>query len=422
VSLSVKKIILSILATITMIVLTYFYSNLIPNFPNVVITILQFLPYVLILAIIVNSINQKQSRELNLALSFFICYWLLKNLIWPTDTNDATATILFVLIGPILAVNFVFISYSTEKGLYNKSGLRHLYIILFELVILIWFINYSPELLLKYLYYPYFESALFDATPMYQSTIIINGIAFVILFINAIVKLKVEVTAYAYLGAFTAIVMAQHFINIPSTSMMFFTVACLILIIAISLNDFRLSKIDLITDLPSRRSFKNQLNKLKQRYCIALVDVDEFKEMTDEYGQEICHQILRMIASRSQLLGRKGFPYRYGNKEFALIFYDMQLNEANKYLATLCDSIANEPFLLRSNKRPLFKPNLSSPAQLAQSAQYPIKTTIAKPIPISVSVGIAEKQNHHQSSFDVLVTAREALDRAKEQQQYFAAI
>lgn len=395
-----------------MILLTYHFSATIPELPGFVVTILHILPYFLILLIIAYSIAYVHSRELNLAVSLFISFWLMKNLIWPTDTNDATATILFVLIGPMLAINFIFVAATQEKGFYNKNGLRHLYLIVIELMVLIWFVNFSPELLLKYLYYPYFVAPLFDTTPMYQSTIILNSIAFLILLANAIVKQKVEMTGY--LGAFIAIVLAQHFINSPTTSMMFFAVACLILILAIGLNNFRLSKIDLVTNLPSLRSFKNKLNTLDDRYCIALIDIDEFKEMTDEYGQEICDQILRMIASRSLRLGRKGFPYRYGKEEFALIFYDMQLHEANKYLATLCDSIANEPFLLRSKKRPFFKPH----SIVAQ----PSRSKISKPVPISVSVGIAEKQPHHTSSFEVLLTAKEALERAREQQQYFAAI
>jgi len=395
-----------------MILLTYHFSNLVPQLPEFVTSILEILPYILILLIIANSVAHKQSRELTLAVSFFICYWILRNLIWPTDTNDATATILFVLIGPLLAFNFIYIIKTSEKGIYNKNGVHHLILIFIELQILIVFVNFTPELLIKYLYYPYFVAPIFDATPMYQSTIIFNAIAFIILLTNAIIKKKVVMTGY--LGSFIAIVLAQHFINAPATSMMFFSVACLILILAIGLNSFRLSNVDLVTELPSLRSFKRQLNRLSDDFCIALVDVDEFKEMTDEYGQDVCNQILRMIASRSQRLGRKGFPYRYGDEEFALIFYDMQLHEANKYLATLCDSIANEPFLLRSKKRPYFKPN--------SMTENSIEKTISKPIPISVSVGIAEKQPHHQNSFDVLTTAREALERAKEQTLYFAKL
>ncbi|MFV1985122.1 MAG: GGDEF domain-containing protein [Thiohalomonadales bacterium] len=411
-SLSNKKIILSALFAITLILLTNHFSSLIPKFPDFIVSIIHILPYFLILFIIAISLKHNLSRELNLALSFIIVYWILKNLIWPTNTNDATATILFVIIGPMLAINFLFIIRTPEKGIFNKNGLHHLYLILFEIAVLIWFVNYTPELLLKYLYYPYFVSPIFDATAMYQSTIIINSIVFIILLINALMKQKVEMTGF--LGAFISIVLAQHFINSPSTSMMFFTVACLILILTIGLNNFSLSKIDQLTNLPSYRSFKNQLNTLHDRYCIAIVDIDEFKELTDEYGQDICDQILCMIASRSLRLGRKGFPYRYRNEEFALIFYDMNLHEANKYLATLCDSIANEPFLIRSKKRPFFKPN-------SKTAQ-PAGKIISKPIPISVSVGIAEKQAHHQNPSEVLTTAHEALARVKEQQQYFATI
>ncbi|MFV2059380.1 MAG: GGDEF domain-containing protein [Gammaproteobacteria bacterium] len=413
-SLSTTKIILSALFAITLILLTLQYSSLIPQLPEFVIYILQYLPYILLLLIIANSYTHKQSHELNIAISILIGYWLMRNLIWPTDTNETTATILYVLIGPIIAINFIIVFMTQEKGIHNKTGLHLLLLLAFELMILIWFVNITPDLLLKYLYYPFFGSEIFDLTPMYQSTIIINAITFLILLINAIIKQKITITGY--LGAFIAIVLTQHYINTPITSVMFYTVASLILILTISLNSYRLSKIDLITELPSRRTFKSQLKKLNEHFCIALIDIDDFKIMTDEYGQDVCDQILRMIASRSRHLGRKGFPYRYGDQEFAIIFYDMQLHEANKYLATLCDSIANEPFLLRSKKRPLFKPNYIAPVGRAE------RNTKYKSIPISVSVGIAEKKPHHQNSFDVLTTSREALNRAKEETEYFAEI
>lgn len=370
------------------------------------------MPYLILITIIVTGFTCKLSRELNLAFSLLISYWLLQNFVWPTDANDASATILYVLIAPALALKLIFITKIPEKGLYNKNGLIHLYAIAFELTFLIWLINFAPDLLLKYLYYPYFNFDIFELTPMYQSTVILSSIAFLVLLTNAIIKKQVLITSY--LAVFVSVVLALHFINTPNTASMFFTVAGVIVLFSIGLTNYRFSKIDLITELPSLPSFKKQLRSLGKRYCIALVEVDDFIEITNEYGQDICDQILRMVASRSLLLGRKGFPYRYGSKEFALIFYDMQLSEANNHLATLCDSIANEPFILRSKKRLLIKPSPS----IIQDASHSSTITI----PISVSVGIAEKQSHHQTSAQVLVTAQQALDRAKEQQQYFAAI
>ncbi len=389
-----------------MILLTYNFATFIPNSPGFIISILQFLPYLLIFSIIAFSITNQQSRELIIGLSFLISFWLIKNLIWPTDANVATAATLFVLIGPLLAFNFLYIIRTPEKGLHNNNGLQLTVLFTIEFFIIIWFVNFTPNLLLKYIYYPYFSSTFFNNTAMYQSTIIINAIVFLILLTNAIIKQKVLMTAY--LAAFISIVLAQHFLNNQATAIMFFSVACFILLFALGISSFHLSKFDLITELPSTRTFKQQLTRLDSRYCIALIEVDDFKEITEQYGQEICDEILRMIASRSQLLGRKGFPYRYGNKEFSLIFYDMQLQEANKYLATLCDSIANEPFMLRS-KRSIFQSN--EPDNM-----------IAKPIPVSISVGIAEKQQHHTSAFEVLITAQEALEQVKEQQQYFATL
>lgn len=384
---------------IAMILLTYSFSYLIPALPGTFLNLLHYLPYILILIIIVHSIVTNRSRDLNLSLTLILCYWILQNLIWPTDTNDTTAIVLYALIGIVLASNFFINCIIQERGILTKQSLYLTVFLFAEIIFMIWFVYSAPQLLKDYLFYPYFLISWLEMTQIYQSTLLLLLIALLVLLIKAIRTPRVVNSGF--LGALIAVTLALHFINAPITSMMFYTVACLIMILALSLDNFHLTKIDVLTELPGKRAFRKKLLTMKNHYCIAILDIDQFSKTNKKYGLDICNQILRMIASRSRDMGRKGLAYRYAGEEFAIIFYDMKLNEAHMYLGRLCNSIANEPFLLRRKRRPYFKPLV-----------LPIHT-IAKPVHVSVTVGVAEKQSHHKNPVEVLRTAKDALNRAK---------
>ena len=65
------------------------------------------------------------------------------------------------------------------------------------------------------------------------------------------------------------------------------------------------------------REQQNQLNFM-------LIDVDDFKEINDEFGHEIGDQVLQSIARAfEQLTGDAGHLIRIGGDEFVLIFADL---------------------------------------------------------------------------------------------------
>lgn len=89
---------------------------------------------------------------------------------------------------------------------------------------------------------------------------------------------------------------------------------------------------DALTKLLNRGSFDEMLAELEKRrepFGLALIDVDTFKRINDGYGHEMGDRVLKRVAK--VLLGAfrgTDFVFRFGGDEFAVIMMDMVQDQA----------------------------------------------------------------------------------------------
>ena len=94
------------------------------------------------------------------------------------------------------------------------------------------------------------------------------------------------------------------------------------------LSDFsseRLADIDALTGLPNRRKAnmlldieKNRGNRYSQ-FCLAMGDIDHFKNINDNYGHDIGDKVLRHVANMISAVMRQGdWAARWGGEEFVV--------------------------------------------------------------------------------------------------------
>ena len=86
---------------------------------------------------------------------------------------------------------------------------------------------------------------------------------------------------------------------------------------------------DHLTGLPNRRSFEQRLREAGGDAVVALIDIDDFKQVNDRFGHPAGDRVLRFFAA----FVRAGLPRdvvlaRYGGEEFALLFKGMSLDQA----------------------------------------------------------------------------------------------
>lgn len=109
------------------------------------------------------------------------------------------------------------------------------------------------------------------------------------------------------------------------------------------------NRVDGLTNLQNHTSFYTVLeNKLlkarhdKRGFAIAILDIDDFKNVNDTYGHATGDEILKRVASVIvTAIGNMGVPFRYGGDEFAIIFNNPNPEVNVNALETLRRSIAN---------------------------------------------------------------------------------
>jgi diguanylate cyclase (GGDEF)-like protein len=112
-----------------------------------------------------------------------------------------------------------------------------------------------------------------------------------------------------------------------------------------------LASYDHLTGILNRRSFidKAEVELANAAYfrvpcCLAMMDVDHFKNFNDTYGHlagdEALHHAVKTVEAR---LRKNDFMGRYGGEEFILFFYDTDKETGLKVLERLCKQLSESP-------------------------------------------------------------------------------
>jgi len=110
---------------------------------------------------------------------------------------------------------------------------------------------------------------------------------------------------------------------------------------------------DPLTGLPNRRFLKVRLDETinlvarqNLRLEIAILDLDNFKEVNDTFGHTIGDQVLIELGKRlKKKLRESDFPARFGGDEFIILFVD-QLDKPEKGFQERFESIFSTPILV----------------------------------------------------------------------------
>jgi diguanylate cyclase (GGDEF)-like protein len=209
----------------------------------------------------------------------------------------------------------------------------------------------------------------------------------------------------ALAGAIIASAVAAHVPNASVTFSIFTAMAELMVTIAVLQDTFRMAFRDELTGIPSRRALNEQLAALGARYTVAMVDVDHFKKFNDTYGHDLGDQVLKMVAAHIAGVGGGGKAYRYGGEEFSVIFPGKDLDEALPHLEALREEIESYRLALRASDRP-------KKAKRTKRERGGWRGRNA--VSVTVSIGVAERNERLATPQAVIEAADRALYRAKD--------
>lgn len=195
-----------------------------------------------------------------------------------------------------------------------------------------------------------------------------------------------------------------------------------ILVISIIENSYLLAYHDELTALPSRRAFNHALLRLQDPYSIAVVDIDHFKKFNDTYGHDTGDQVLRLVASKLAQVTGGGKAHRCGGEEFTILFPNKTTDEVVDHLERLRLLIESSEFRARGGDRRRVPrgPDRRNegPARRrrrkADAIRELSKKTSARPLSVTVSIGVAGSAGDESDPDIVVQSADKALYRAKE--------
>lgn len=118
------------------------------------------------------------------------------------------------------------------------------------------------------------------------------------------------------------------------------------------------AKTDSLTGVANHRLFHETLereiarsNRARTSFCLALIDIDDFKKVNDTNGHQVGDAVLVDLTNRVALQNRRGdILARYGGEEFALILPDTDLEGAQILAERVRVAVAEKPFTFSQTK------------------------------------------------------------------------
>ena len=134
------------------------------------------------------------------------------------------------------------------------------------------------------------------------------------------------------------------------------------------------ARIDELTKTHNRNAYTNKIKRLvehKERFCIAIVDIDKFKIVNDKYGHKAGDNVLAYLGSLLNRINSETiYTARYGGEEFVVIFLNDDTEHAKQVLEKLKNKFSSKQFEELDNTTVTFS------AGIAKKTKIDDETTI----------------------------------------------
>lgn len=300
----------------------------------------------------------------------------------------------------LLPLNLLLVSWFRERGIINLRTALWITFIIAELLICAGLIYDQPSAYAYWLNYPLTDLPQLQGLPLPQPLMLINGVTLLLLVGRALFSLAAFEASFFWAG----IMIFAGFSGLEHQPLrLYLASAGLILILGILETSHSLAYRDELTGLLGRRALNEALDKLGNRYTLAMLDIDHFKKFNDTHGHEVGDQVLKMVAGKLTSVRGAGKVFRYGGEEFSVVLPRKKLSDILPYLEQLRLTVENARFVPRGKDRPKKKP-----AKRIISGK-----NNAKHLKVTISIGAAERNEQLSTPNAVIRAADQALYRAK---------
>ncbi len=306
-------------------------------------------------------------------------------------------------IGVLLPLNLAALALTAERGVLTPPGLARFALILGQLVLVAILDRQAPGATAALLHTRLLPQWLFAwsslADPALLAFLVAGGLL-----------AAAQLMAPTQTGRSFAWALIPTFLGLstvrpgnPGFTTFYLATGALILIVAVVEASYHMAYQDSLTGLPARRALNEALLRLGGQYTVAMLDVDHFKRINDQHGHDVGDQVLKMIAAKLAQVTGGGKAYRYGGEEFAVIFAGRGAEDCLPDLERLRQTVEETRFILRARFRSKKK------KEKVLTDRGP-----GQRVPVTISIGVADKNERHTKWDQVVKAADRALYRAKE--------
>ena len=376
-----------------------FYSSVLPLW---LLGLERFGPYVLFAIGSALALTFKRGRVLAALLVLIIAY--VAQQLWLQDGPiGLRARTVYLALGLFVPLNLGLLAFLPERGTLNRHGALRLAVLAAQVGLAALIIVGGGAGIVDTAYRKLLGPVPISAGHLPQLAIVFIAFAAVAALVATFLTRSAINASLA--GAIVAFAVAAHVINAPTIFSVFMVAAELMITIGVLQDTFRMAFRDELTGLPSRRALNEQLMALPRTYAVAMLDIDHFKKFNDTYGHDLGDQVLKMVGAHIGHVGGGGQAFRYGGEEFTVLFPGKGIAEAMPFLEALRKNVENYQVALRATDRPK-----KGKGAKRRRGGWRGKRSVS----VTISIGVAERNERLGTPAEVTQAADRALYRAKE--------
>lgn len=359
---------------------------------------IQVAPFVIYLVGAVISWKFNRSRE------FFILIVLSLSFAAVKYSPNEVYPIICVLI----PLNIAIFSLFKERGILSMWGISRLGFIGAQVLLSLWVVKPEQAKVLSLVIKDILPINLDAVTLLPQGSILAFIAAFVIHIVRQIShRTSQDISMIGVLCAVLFVFHRHDDLNLMLYSI-FFGISGIILITSIIQDSYSMAFSDELTGLPARRALKHNMMTLGLNYVIAMLDIDHFKKFNDTYGHDVGDEVLKLVASTIKDVTGGGKAFRYGGEEFTIVFPGKNIQDVLPHLEELREKVAKKGFTPSAKGKSGKKSGSKSRSRSrSQRSKY------TKQIFVTISIGVAQRNDKHKTPDTVMKAADTALYRAK---------
>jgi diguanylate cyclase (GGDEF)-like protein len=319
-----------------------------------------------------------------------------------TETDQETVRQTIVAITAfVVPLNLLAFSILKEGSLLTFRGLMRLLLVLVQALLLFWLCLPNQHDLATSLFAGAFISPLFtEWTPIpqpglaaFSTALLLHGVRFV---------LHRDALEGGAIWALIAIFVAYHTSRYGWHPTNFFMTAGLILFATLVQSFHRQTYRDALTGIPGRLAYDEAIGQLGKRFSVAIIGIDQLTQYANVHGKSVSEQIFKQIAPKVLAVCTSGQVFRTTGEELTVLFPGKSTTEALSVLDTIRKSIEAVSLFLRGGERVWEKERVTQKTGPRDQA-----------LPITLSIGVAEKLNDSATLTLVIKSAYRALYEAK---------